>query len=145
MKTKIITVTTVAAAFIGGYQYAAALYGEDIATLKEEYARQTVAIQEEYRAKERFALESMADAWDQRDAAYARLTDLTGDVRRLRGEASAARRRLSEATNNPCQLEREQLNRCTNLIVRGADLVQRGVNLSTKSAIDKDALVKMVQ
>lgn len=145
MKTKIITVTTVAAAFIGGYQYAAALYGEDIATLKEEYARQTVAIQEEYRAKERFALESMADAWDQRDAAYARITDLTGDVRRLRDEASAARRRLSKATKDSCQLEREQLNRCTNLIVRGADLVQRGVNLSTKSAIDKDALVKMVQ
>lgn len=138
-------ITVVVIAFASGYHYAASIKDAQIAKLKEDYAKNTVAIQEEYRAKERFALESMADAWDQRDAAYARLTDLTGDVRRLRDEASAARRRLSKATKDSCKSEREQLDRCTNLIVRGADLVQRGVNLSTKSAIDKDTLVKLVQ
>ena len=36
MKDKIIAVVALTAAFLGGYQYAAALYGEDIAALRED-------------------------------------------------------------------------------------------------------------
>ena len=138
-------ITVVVIAFASGYHYAASIKDAQIAKLKEDYANNTVALQEEYRAKERFALESMADAWDQRDAAYARLTDLTGDVRRLRDEASAARRRLSKATKDSCKSEREQLDRSAELLARCGCLLERGVELSAKSAIDKDTLVKLVQ
>lgn len=131
--------------FFFGYQYAAALYGKDIAALREDYARRLVEVQEEYRAKERFAKDSMVAAWEQRDAAYARLHERGADLDRVRREADAARRRLSSASEATCQSEREQLARCASLLERSSGLLERGIDLSAKSAIDKDAIVKMIQ
>lgn len=37
---------------VAGYQYAAALYGEDIAALREDYASRSQALEEKYREKE---------------------------------------------------------------------------------------------
>lgn len=131
--------------FAGGYNYAAALYSKDIAALREDYARRSLALEEEYRARERFAKDSMVAAWEQRDAAYARLRERSADLDRVRREADAARRRLSSASAATCQSEREQLARCAELLERGCGLLSRGLDLSAKSAIDKDAVVKMVQ
>ena len=145
MKDKIIAVVALTAAFLGGYQYAAALYGEDIAALREDYAARAQSLEIKYREKERTYAQSLVDAWEVRDAALARASDLSGDLDRVRLEADAARRRLSGTTSDTCKLEREQLARCTDLVERGADLVRRGVELSERTAIDKDAVVHLTK
>lgn len=131
------------ALFVGGYRYAAAIYGEDIAELREDYASRAQQLEEKYREKERATAQSLVDAWEARDAALARASDLSGDLDRVRLEADAARRRLSGAGPNSCKSCREQLARCSGIVVRGAELVKRGVELSERAAIDKDAVVKM--
>lgn len=133
------------ALFVGGYRYAAAIYGEDIAELREDYATRAQQLEEKYREKERATAQSLVDAWEERDAALARVDDLTGDVERVRKQADAARRRLSGAGPDSCKSCREQLARCSGIVVRGAELVKRGVELSERTAIDKDAVVKIVQ
>lgn len=132
------------AAFAGGYQYAAALYGEDIAALREDYTTRAQALEAKYREKERTYAQSLVDAWEARDAALARVDALAGDVERVRREADAARRRLSAAAGGTCDAEREQLARCADLLERGAELVRRGVELSERTAIDKDAMAIIV-
>lgn len=133
-----------AAFFIAGYQYAAALYGEDIAALREDYATRAQSLEVKYREKERGYAQSLVDAWEARDKALARVDDLTGDVDRVRLEADAARRRLSGAGPDSCKSCREQLARCADLLGRGAGLVRRGVDLSERTAIDKDAMAMIV-
>ncbi len=145
MRTEIIAVVALTAAFLGGYQFAAALYGEDIAALREDYAARAQSLEIKYREKERTYAQSLVDAWEVRDAALARIDDLTGDVDRVRREADATRRRLSAAAGGTCNAEREQLARCTDLVERGADLVRRGVELSERTAIDKDAVVHLTK
>ena len=130
--------------FVAGYQYAAALYGQDIAELREDYATRAQALEAKYREKERTYAQSLVEAWEVRDAALARADDLTGDVERVRKQADAARRRLSGAGPDSCKSCREQLARCSGIVVRGAELVRRGVELSERTAIDKDAVVKIV-
>lgn len=129
--------------FVAGYQYAAALYGQDIAELREDYATRAQALEAKYREKERTYAQSLVEAWEERDAALARVDDLTGDVERVRKQADAVRRRLSGAGPDSCKSCREQLARCSGIVVRGAELVKRGVELSERAAIDKDAVVKM--
>ena len=130
--------------FVAGYQYAAALYGQDIAELREDYATRAQALEAKYREKERTYAQSLVEAWEVRDAALARASDLSGDLDRVRREAAAARSRLSAARAGACKLEREQLARCAGLLERGTELVRRGVELSERTAIDKDAVVKIV-
>ena len=132
------------ALFVGGYRYAAAIYGEDIAELREDYATRAQSLEIKYREKERNYAQSLVEAWEVRDAALARADDLSGDLDRVRLEADAARRRLSGAGPNSCKSEREQLARCADLLERGAELVKRGVELSEQTAIDKDAIAKIV-
>lgn len=144
MKKGLVAVATFFLAFVGGYRYASALYESDIAQMKEEFAASSAAMSEEYRAKERFAMQSMADAWDQRDAAYALLRERESDFERLRSEAESAKRRLSAGTSNACKAERKQLERCADLLATGSGLLERGVELSAKSAIDKDTIVRIM-
>lgn len=146
MKTwKLLAVLVLSAAFfVTGYQYAAALYGEDVAALREDYATRSQALEEKYREKERVQYQSLVNAWEERDAALARVSSLSDDVERVRLEADAARRRLSGTTSDTCKLERDRLARCSGLVVRGAELVRRGVDLSERVAIDKDAIAKIV-
>lgn len=145
-KRELVAVLAMGAAlFVGGYRYAAAIYGEDIAELREDYATRAQQLEEKYREKERATAQSLVDAWEERDAALARVDDLTGDVERVRKQADAARRRLSGAGPDSCKSCREQLARCSGIVVRGAELVKRGVELSERTAIDKDAVVKIVQ
>ena len=138
------SVAAVVGIFVAGYQYAAALYGEDIAALREDYATRAQSLEIKYREKERTYAQSLVEAWEVRDAALARASDLSGDLDRVRREAVAARSRLSAVTAGSCGAEREQLARCADLVERGAELVRRGVDLSERTAIDKDALTKIV-
>ena len=129
--------------FVAGYQYAAALYGEDIAALREDYATRAQSLEIKYREEERTYAQSLVEAWEVRDAALARASDLSGDLDRVRREADAARRRLSAASAGTCDAERKQLARCADLVERGAELVRRGVDLSERIAIDKDAVARI--
>ena len=130
--------------FVAGYQYAAALYGEDIAALREDYATRAQSLEIKYREKERTYAQSLVDAWEARDKALARVDDLGADLERVRKQAADARSRLSAAAGGSCDAEREQLARCADLVERGAELVRRGVDLSERVAIDKDAIAKIV-
>lgn len=133
-----------AAFFFAGYRYAAALYGEDIAALREDYAIRAQSLEVKYREKERGYAQSLVDAWEARDKALARADDLGADLERVRKQAADARRRLSAAAGGTFESEREQLARCADLLERGTELVRRGVELSERTAIDKDAVVKIV-
>ena len=133
-----------AAFFVAGYQYAAALYGEDIAALREDYATRAQSLEIKYREKERTYAQSLVDAWEARDKALARVDDLGADLERVRKQAADARSRLSAAAGGSCDAEREQLARCADLLERGTELVRRGVELSERTAIDKDAMAIIV-
>ena len=145
MRTEIIMGVALVAAFIGGYQFAAALYGNDIAELRADYATRAQSLEVKYREKERGYAQSLVDAWEVRDAALARASDLSGDLDRVRLEADAARRRMSAARTGACQSEREQLARCAGLLERSGVLLERGAGLSQRIAIDKDAVVRMTK
>ena len=145
MKTEVIMGAGLIAAFVGGYQFSAALYGNDIAELRADYATRAQSLEVKYREKERGYAQSLVDAWEVRDAALARASDLSGDLDRVRLEADAARRRLSATRTGACQSEREQLARCAGLLERSGVLLERGAGLSQRIAIDKDAVVRMTK
>lgn len=145
MKLKVCaTALALCVAFAAGYRYSAALYGADIAALREDYATRAQALEAKYREKERVQYQSLVEAWQARDEALSLVDALNGDIDRVRGEAAAAKRRLSANSAVACKSEREQLARCADLLERGTELVRRGVELSERTAIDKDAVVKIV-
>ena len=145
MKLKVwATALALCVAFAAGYRYSAALYGADIAALREDYATRAQSLEVKYREKERGYAQSLVDAWEARDKALARADDLGADLERVRKQAADARRRLSATAAGPCKSCEEQLARCAGLVERGAELVRRGVDLSERVAIDKDAIAKIV-
>lgn len=145
MKLKVwATALALCVAFAAGYRYSAALYGADIAALHEDYATRAQSLEVKYREKERGYAQSLVDAWEARDKALARVDDLGADLERVRKQADAARRRLSATAAGPCKSCEEQLARCADLLGRGAGLVRRGVDLSERTAIDKDAMAMIV-
>lgn len=129
--------------FVAGYQYAAALYGQDIAELREDYATRARELEEQYREKESLANAKVRAAWEARDKALARVDDLGADLERVRKQAADARSRLSATGAGTCDAERKQLARSAELVERGAVLLQRCVRLSQRVTIDKDAVVKI--
>lgn len=144
MKLKVwATALALCVAFAAGYRYSAALYGADIAALREDYATRAQALEAKYREKERVQYQSLVEAWQARDEALSLVDALNGDIDRVRGEAAAAKRRLSATAEGPCKPCEEQLARSTGIVERGAVLLQRCVRLSQRVAIDKDAVVKI--
>lgn len=143
MKKGLVLIIAVCA-FFGGYRYAAALYGQDIAELREDYAARAQSLEIKYREKEMTYAQSLVDAWEARDKALARVDDLGADLERVRKQAADAKRRLSAAVAGTCDAERKQLARCADLLERGTALVRRGVELSERTAIDKDAMAMIV-
>lgn len=129
---------------VAGYQFAAALYGQDIAELREDYATRARELEEQYREKESLANAKVRAAWEARDKALARADDLGADLERVRKQAADARSRLSASAGGTCDAERKQLARCADLLERGTELVRRGVELSERTAIDKDAMAIIV-
>lgn len=137
------TALALCVAFAAGYRYSAALYGADIAALREDYATRAQSLEVKYREKERGYAQSLVDAWEARDKALARADDLGADLERVRKQAADARSRLSASAEGPCKPCEEQLARSTGIVERGAVLLQRCVRLSQRVAIDKDAVVKI--
>ena len=131
-------------AFGAGCRYSAAQADAEISALREDYATRARALEEKYRESEALANARIRAAWEERDIALAHASDLSADLERVRKQADAARRRLSGAGPDSCKSCREQLARCSGIVVRGTELVRRGVELSERNAIDKDAIAKIV-
>lgn len=132
------------ACFLGGYQLAAALYGRDIAQLREDYATRAQLLEEEFRGKEAIARQSLVAAWEERDAAHReadrRVADLDALARGLRDENAALRSELSGAAGDPCAPCRTALTECLGLLDRGAELLAGCARVRLEDAADIDAI-----
>ena len=130
------------AAFIGGYQYAAALYGEDIAALREDYAERSATLESQYREKESQNAKKLVAAWEARDKALADADSLRDAVDRVRLEADTARRELSRDGATACTAERAKLAAGAEVVAKLAQDLGACSKLASKLAADKDAVVK---
>lgn len=137
------------ACFLGGYQVAAALYGRDIAQLREDYAVRAQLLEENYRGKEALARQSLIAAWEERDAAHReadrRVGELDALARSLRDENSALRSELSGAPGDPCAPCGRALGECTRLLDEGAGLLAEGAIVRLEDAGDIDAIRRIVK
>lgn len=134
-----------AALFVSGYKYSAALYEADIAQLLKDQALATKELTDEYRKKEQSQAAALADAWDQLERARAESVDLRADVDRVRKLANGYRAKLSAASPDSCDVIRERLASCTELLSEGAGLSAEGADLAERVAARKDAVVKIRQ
>lgn len=134
-----------AALFVSGYKYSAALYEADIAQLLKDQALATKELTDEYRKKEQSQAAALADAWDQLERARAESVDLRADVDRVRKLADNYRARLSAASPDSCDVIRERLASCTELLSEGAGLSAEGADLAERVAARKDAVIKIHQ
>lgn len=132
------------ACFLGGYQVSAALYGRDIAQLREDYAVRAQLLEEEYRGTEALARQSLIAAWEERDAAHReadrRVGELDDLARSLRDENAALRGQLSRAPEDPCAPCARSLGECTRLLDEGAGLLAEGARVRLEDAADIDAI-----
>lgn len=146
MKWRILACLTAAAAvFVAGYRYAAAIYGADIAALREDYATRAQALEAKHREKERQNAAAVVAAWEERDRALASATDLSDELGRVRIEAERTRRELSRTRGDSCDAIRAELSTCTSLLERSAELLARGSRLAEQTAIEKDSVVRVYQ
>lgn len=130
-------------AFVAGNRYAAALYGEDIAALRADYASRTAALEGVYREKERSQAASMAAAWAERDKARADAVDLSADLERVRGEYAAVKRRMSRADASAGDAHVEQAEGGAELVARCSGLLARCVGMAQELSADRDAVRKL--
>lgn len=137
------------ACFLGGYQVAAALYGRDIAQLREDYATRAQVLEEEYRDKEAIARQSLVAAWEERDAAHReadrRVGELDDLARSLRDENASLRSELSGAPGDPCAPCGRALGECSRLLDEGSELLVEGARVRLKDAGDIDAIRRIVK
>lgn len=137
------------ACFLGGYQVAAALYGRDIAQLREDYAVRAQLLEEEYRGKEAIARQSLIAAWEERDAAHReadrRVGELDALARSLRDENASLRSELSGAPGDPCAPCGRALGECTRLLDESSILLVEGARVRLKDAGDIDAIRRLVK
>ena len=137
------------ACFLGGYQLAAALYGRDIAQLREDYATRAQLLEEEFRGKEAIARQSLVAAWEERDAAHReadrRVGELDDLARSLRDENAALRSELSGAPGNPCAPCGRALGECTRLLDESAGLLAEGARVRLEDAGDIDAIRRILR
>lgn len=148
MNTWLKVVTCAVAGFLifgAGYKYAAALYEADIADMQTQHALALKEKTDEYRAKEQSQAKQLADAWDNYEKARAESVSLRGDVDRVRKLADNYRARLSAASPYSCDVIRERLASCTELLSEGAGLSAEGADLAERVAARKDAVIKIHQ
>ena len=138
-----VAVVMAAAVFFAGYRYAAALYGKDIAQLREDYATRSLQLEEQYREKERSQAAAISAAWEARDKARADAVDVSVDLERVRSEYAAYKRRVSAAGTGSESASREPCRGGPELISRCADLASRCVRMAQELSADRDAVRKM--
>lgn len=137
-----------AACFLGGYKVAAALYGRDIAQLREDYAVRAQLLEENFRGKEALARQSLIAAWEERDAAHReadrRVGELDDLARSLRDENAALRSELSGAPGDPCAPCARSLGECSRLLDEGSELLVESARVRLEDAGDIDAIRRIL-
>lgn len=134
-----------AALFLGGYRFAAALYSEDIAQMREQAALALAKQEQAHREKERKSAQALAEAWDKLAKASSDTSLLSSELDRVRKQADDYQRRLSGVAADSCSAERERLGKCVGLLREGAELSGEGAELSGRIAARKDALLHVVR
>lgn len=141
-----------AALFLGGYRFAAALYQSDIDELKAAHAMALAKKEKENRANERKQTEALSAAWEEVEKRKAELAASRADsgslrleLERVRQLADSYRKRLPQASANPCKHFAVRLKRCVGLLEEGSGLAAEGAELSQRVAGKHDALVRMHQ
>lgn len=147
-----VVAVAVAAVFLGGYRFAAALYQADIDALKAAHALALADKEKEARANERKQADALAKAWEEVERQKAELAESRADsgslrleLERVRQLADRYRTRMSSAGANPCKHFAVRLERCVGLLEEGSSLSEEGASLSQRVAGKHDALVRMHQ
>ena len=142
----------VAAVFLGGYRFAAALYQADIDALKAAHALALADKEKENRANERKQADALAKAWEEVERQKAELAESRTDsgnlrleLERVRVQSDRYRKRLSAAGANPCKHFAVRLERCVGLLSEGSGLAAEGAELSQRVAGKHDALARVHQ
>lgn len=130
MNQKVIIATAVVAAFIGGYQYAAALYERDAADLRESEA---VARAEQGRK----AYAKLVASMDALAGLRGELADARADAERVRRAAEVRARRKSAAA---CSAERTAITACEGLLRESVGLLAEGRELLQETTGVHDAV-----
>lgn len=130
MNQKVIIAAAVVAAFIGGYQYAAALYERDAADLRESEA---VARAEQGRK----AYAKLVASMDALAGLRGELADARADAERVRRAAEVRERRASASA---CGAERAAVSACEGLLRESVGLLAEGRGLLQEAAGVHDAV-----
>ena len=140
----------VAALFLGGYRFAAALYQSDIDELKAAHAMALAKKEKEARANERKQSEALSKAWDEVERQKAELAASRADsgslrleLERVRVQSDSYRKRLSAAGANPCKHFAVRLERCVGLLEEGSSLSEEGAGISQRISGKHDALARL--
>lgn len=120
----------IVAAFIGGYQYAAALYEKDAAELREAEAVARADMGRKQYAK-------MVEALDALAGLRGELADARADAERVRRAAEVRERRASASA---CGAERAAVSACEGLLRESVELLAEGRELLQESAGVHDAV-----
>ena len=123
-------VAALTAAFIGGYQYAAALYEKDAAELREAEAVARADMGRKQYAK-------MVEALDALAGLRGELADARADAERVRRAAEVRERRQSAPA---CSAERAAITACERLLRESVGLLAEGRELLQESAGFHDAV-----
>ena len=122
-----------------GYSYSAHSYEAQIASIRSEMASATAQMEKENAQR-------LANAYQEKETANARIdalarsnSDLLARVRKY-SSGSGTAKAGSSADN-----DRESLARCRSLLLRGAELAQRGCEQFGKCAANHDALIELVK
>ena len=121
--------------FVAGYQYAAALYGEEIANVKLQAAI--------VRANDgRKAYEKLVAAQNALDASRRDAVRLSDDLDRVQ---RAYQNRERRASADACRVERAAIARCEGLLRESTELLAEGSGLLQRNAGVHDAAVSLKQ
>jgi len=138
------------AIFLGGYQYAAALYQSDINEMKAAHAMALAQKENEYRANQSKQISAYAEAIDQLEKKSAELAESRADsgnlrieLERVRIESDRYRAELSRAGADSCKHFAKRLSNCVGLLYEGSGLAAEGAELSQKLSGKHDAVVKI--
>ena len=120
----------IVAAFIGGYQYAAALYEKDAADLREAEAVARADLGRKQYAKLVASMDALAGLRGE-------LADARTDAERVRRAAEVRERRASAAS---CGAERAAVSACEGLLRESVGLLAEGRGLLQETAGVHDAV-----
>lgn len=133
-----IALGCVASAWLG-YSYSSHSYEAQIASIRQEMASATATMEKENAQRLAKAIEEKESANSRLSAVVASNRDLLDRVRKYSGSSSSAKAGSANESDS------ESLAKCRSLLLRGAELAQRGCEQFGKCAANHDALIELVK